>query len=153
MTSPTPNPADRIDVIARVPTADEAAAVYEQAGGDATFRRLVDAFYARVEADPVLRPLFPADLGPGKERQFLFLTQFFGGPPRYTALRGHPRLRARHLPFPIGRREADAWLGHMLDSIDEAGIPEPARARMRGYFTYTANFLINRGQGTGDSVT
>lgn len=144
MTDLSRDPAHHVKLVARVPTAEEAATVYAQAGGDAAFRRLVDAFYARVEADPVLRPLFPPDLGPGKEHQFLFLTQFFGGPPRYQERRGHPRLRARHLPFAIGRREAEAWLGHMLAAIDETGIPEPARSRMRGYFTYTAGFLRNR---------
>ena len=117
--------------------------IYEQAGGDAPFRRLVDIFYARVERDPLLRPLFPADLGPGKERQFLFITQYFGGPPRYNELRGHPRLRMRHAPFAIGQAERDAWAGHMLAAIDEAGFVEPARGALRDYFERAATFLIN----------
>lgn len=144
MNRDTPRPADRVDIVAPVPNAVEAATVFEQAGGDDAFRRLVDSFYARIERDPLLRPLFPPDLGPGKEHQFLFLTQFFGGPPRYSDVRGHPRLRARHLPFPIASPEAEAWLAHMLAAVDEAGIPEPARGKMRGYFTYTARFLRNR---------
>ncbi len=137
-------PGGHADAAGMVPTAAEAATVYAEAGGDATFRRLVDVFYARIAADPILRPLFPASLEEGKERQFLFLTQFFGGPARYAERRGHPRLRARHLPFAIGSREAEAWLGHMLAAIDAVGIPEPARTRMRGYFSYTAMFLRNR---------
>jgi hemoglobin len=141
-----------INLVQRVPPASEAAGIYGQVGGDAAFRRLVDTFYTKVEQDPVLRPLFPDDLGPGKERQFLFLTQFFGGPPRYNEQRGHPRLRARHLPFPIGAREAEAWLGHMHDAIDETGIAEPARTQMRNYFAYTARFLINQtAAGSEDS--
>ncbi len=144
MTTDNPAPSDHLNVVAHVPSATEAASVYQQVGGDETFRRLVDAFYARVEADPVLRPLFPADLGAGKEHQFLFLTQFFGGPARYQERRGHPRLRARHLPFAIGAREANAWLQHMLAAIDEVGIAEPARTRLRGYFAYTADFLRNQ---------
>lgn len=143
MTNPRTDSADHLTLTTRPPSAEQARAVYDQIGGDDAFRRLVHAFYARVEADPVLRPLFPADLAPGKEHQFLFLTQFFGGPARYSAQRGHPRLRARHLPFPIGRRESEAWLGHMLAALDEAGIPEPARTQMRGYFAYTARFLEN----------
>ncbi len=95
--------------------------VYPLVGGDETFRKVVDEFYTRVEADPVLRPLFPADLEPGKENQFLFLAQYFGGPPRYNALRGHPRLRMRHMPFVIGEQERNAWLGHMLEAIEAAG--------------------------------
>src|SRR5215217_2899414 len=117
--------------------------IYELAGGDAPFQRLVDSFYARVERDPLLRPLFPADLAPGKERQFLFITQYFGGPERYNAQRGHPRLRMRHAPFTIGQAERDAWAGHMLAAIDEAGFVEPARSALREYFERAATFLIN----------
>ncbi|MEN9937008.1 MAG: hypothetical protein RLZZ387_3587 [Chloroflexota bacterium] len=124
--------------------------IYELAGGDAPFRRLVDAFYARVEQDPVLRPMFPEDLGPGKEHQFLFITQYFGGPQRYNQLRGHPRLRARHLPFTIGQVERDAWVGHMLAAVDEAGFPEPARQALVEYFERAATFLINAQHGQID---
>jgi hemoglobin len=121
-----------------------AETVYEMVGGDETFRRLVDRFYERIETDPLLRPVFPEDLGPGKEYQFLFLTQYWGGPARYETERGHPRLRMRHGPFTIGPNERDAWLGHMLAAIDEIGIPEPARTQMREYFDRAATFLINR---------
>jgi hemoglobin len=121
--------------------------VYELVGGDEPFRRLVDAFYRRVEQDPLLRPMFPEDLEPGKEGQFLFIAQYFGGPPRYNELRGHPRLRARHLPFPIGRRERDAWVGHMLAAIDEAGFQEPARQILIDYFERAGTFMINSEPG------
>ncbi len=118
--------------------------IYEQIGGDATFRRLVDIFYARIADDALLRPMFPDDLEPGKEHQFLFLTQFFGGPPRYRVSRGHPRLRMRHAPFPIGQTERDAWLAHMLAAIDEIGIAEPARSSMRSYFEHAATAMVNQ---------
>ncbi len=118
--------------------------VYELAGGEPAFRRLVDAFYARVEQDPLLRPMFPADMEPGKEHQRLFLIQYFGGPATYSGQRGHPRLRMRHAPFPIGQAARDAWLGHMLAAIDEAAIPEPARAAMQRYFEMAATAMINR---------
>src|SRR5690349_11097649 len=108
--------------------------IYELAGGDPPFRRLVDSFYARVERDPLLRPLFPADLEPGKEGQFLFITQYFGGPARYNAQRGHPRLRMRHAPFTIGQAEPDASAGHTLAAIHEAGLAEPARSSLREDF-------------------
>src|SRR5262245_36513879 len=128
---------------------NEQPTIYEIAGGDAAFRRLVDSFYARVERDPLLRPLFPADLGPGKERQFLFITQYFGGPGRYNQQRGHPRLRMRHAPFAIGQAERDAWAGHMLAAIDEAGFVEPARGELRDYFGRAATFMINKTAGSG----
>lgn len=118
--------------------------IYEQVGGEITFRRLVDAFYTRIEKDSLLRPLFPANLDLGKQHQLLFLTQYFGGPTTYSEQRGHPRLRMRHAPFPIGQRERDAWLEHMLASIDEVGIAEPARSLMRDYFERTATAMINR---------
>lgn len=117
--------------------------VYRMVGGDPTFRQLVDEFYRRIEQDPILRPLFPEDLEPGKEHQFLFLTQLFGGPGRYNAQRGHPRLRMRHFPFTIGVRERDAWVGHMLAAMDAVGIQEPARTAMREYFERSGTFMIN----------
>ncbi len=117
--------------------------LYDQVGGDATFRRLVDEFYARVEADDVLRPMFPDDLEPGKQGQFLFLTQFFGGPARYAAERGHPRLRMRHAPFAIHQKARDRWLGHMLAALDAVGIEEPMRTVMRDYFERASTHMIN----------
>ena len=86
---------------------DQDLSLYELVGGDATFQKLVDIFYAHIEADEVLRPLFPSNLEPGKHGQFLFLAQFFGGPPRYSQERGHPRLRMRHMPFQIDRQARD----------------------------------------------
>lgn len=118
--------------------------IYEQIGGEAAFRRIVDIFYARVEADPRLRHLFPADLEPGKEHQRLFLMQYFGGPRTYSERRGHPRLRMRHALFPIGPRERDVWLEHMLAALDEAGVPEPARSVMENYFRHAAQAMMNR---------
>jgi len=117
--------------------------LYEFVGGDATFQKLVDVFYARVEADPLLRPLFPTDLEPGKHWQFLFLVQYFGGPTHYADERGHPRLRMRHAPFKIDQAAQEAWLSHMLTAIDEIGIVEPARTIMRDYFQRAAEHMIN----------
>lgn len=118
--------------------------VYREVGGDETFRKLVDEFYARIEADPELRAVFPEDLESGKEGQFLFLTQYFGGPPRYNVQRGHPRLRMRHFPFVIGQKERDAWVRYMLEAVDAVGIAEPMRTTMREYFDRAATFMINQ---------
>jgi hemoglobin len=124
--------------------------MYDRVGGEATFRRLVDAFYARVEQDTVLRPLFPDDLTPGKEWQFLFLMQYWGGPTRYMEERGHPRLRMRHFPFAITLQARDAWVRCMFEAIDEVGISEPARTEMRDYFDRGATFMINRYNSEAD---
>ncbi len=123
---------------------DEDQTIYEMVGGEATFKQLVDVFYAKVEADEALRAIFPDDLEPGKRWQQLFLIQFFGGPPDYAAQRGHPRLRMRHGPYPINEAMKTAWLGHMLAAIDEVGIAEPMREMMRSYFERAADHMINR---------
>jgi hemoglobin len=129
----------------------DGTSVFDFVGGAPVFRRLVDDFYARVEADETLRAIFPDDLAPGKEWQYLFLTQFFGGPATYLDVRGHPRLRMRHQPYRIDRRARDAWLGHMLAAIDAAGIAEPARTLMRDYFERGSEFLMNvYSDGEGD---
>ncbi len=117
---------------------------YDKVGGSETFFRLVEAFYALVEGDPVLRPLYPESLDKSKERLALFLIQFFGGPTTYSDSRGHPRLRMRHLPFAIGQRERDAWLKHMSSAVDSTGIPEPERTEMLRYFSDASTFLKNR---------
>jgi len=118
--------------------------VYEMIGGEDTFRRLVDIFYAKVEADDELRAIFPDDLEPGKKWQWLFLMQYWGGPTRYGEERGHPRLRMRHGPYSITPDLGKRWVRCMLEAIDEVGIQEPARAEMRAYFERGAMFMVNR---------
>jgi hemoglobin len=121
----------------------ESKTVYEVVGGDAPFKQLVDRFYALVEADEYLRPMFPEDLEPGKKWQFLFLVQYFGGPTRYIEERGHPRLRMRHAPFPIDKKARDHWLQHMLTALDELDIAPEADRIMREYFERASTFMIN----------
>ncbi len=121
---------------------DKIRAVYP-AIGDAGFRALVDNFYRRVEADPFLRPVFPRDLAQGRERQYLFLCQVFGGPETYSEQHGHPRLRMRHMPFTITREARDLWLGHMLEAIAESEISEPHASVLRDYFERFSLDMIN----------
>ena len=117
--------------------------LYDFVGGDVTFQAMVDTFYAKVEADEVLRSIFPENLEPGKRWQFLFLTQYFGGPERYAQERGHPRLRMRHGPFLIDMDARNRWLQYMLEAIDEVGIVEPARSLMRDYFERGSEMMVN----------
>lgn len=117
--------------------------LYEKVGGEPTFEKLVDEFYRRVEADEILRAIFPADLEPGKRWQQLFLMQYFGGPVQYMGERGHPRLRMRHSPFPIDKLMRDHWLKHMLDAVDVVGIQEPMRTTMRDYFEFASTAMQN----------
>src|SRR3989442_10529183 len=124
-------------------TQSHAATVYA-AVGDQTFRELAAAFYRRIAEDPLLRPMFPGDLEESRERQYLFLVQYFGGPSTYSDHYRHPRLRMRHFPFPIGKAERDAWLGHMVAAIDEVGVLEPYATIMRNYFESASLAMMNQ---------
>jgi hemoglobin len=118
---------------------------FEAVGGEETFRRLVHRFYEGVAADPVLRPLYPEeDLGPAEERLRLFLVQYWGGPRTYSEQRGHPRLRMRHAPFPIGQAEHDAWLARMRVAVDDLALPEELEKMLWDYLVMAANSMINR---------
>jgi hemoglobin len=121
----------------------ENVTVYELVGGQPFFDALVAGFYARVEHDPVLRPLYADDLVPGQRALALFLGQYWGGPPAYSAEKGHPRLRMRHLPFVIGPAERDAWLAAMLAAVDEMTPPATVKTALREYFEMAATAMIN----------
>lgn len=117
---------------------------FERAGGEQTFRLLVQRFYEGVAADPLLRPLYPEeDLEPAADRLALFLIQYWGGPSTYSANRGHPRLRMRHAPFVIGEAERDAWLRHMRDALDSLQLPEDVRTPLWQYLTMAAESMRN----------
>ena len=118
--------------------------VYARVGGTAFFTALVERFYAAVEADPVLRPLYPDDLAPGKANLAEFLAQYWGGPPAYNARRGHPRLRMRHAPFAIGEREREAWLAHMTAAVRASGAGAEEADAMAAYFRDAAAMMVNR---------
>ena len=118
---------------------------FDLVGGEPTFRKLVDEFYAGVATDPILRPLYPEDdLGPASERLRLFLIQYWGGPTTYSDQRGHPRLRMRHAPFAIGPGERDRWLVHMRAAVDTMDPPEEARRALLEYFEMAADAMRNR---------
>jgi hemoglobin len=122
--------------------------VYEAAGGEETFTRLVERFYTGVAGDPLLRPLYPRDpqmFSAAAEHLRLFLIQYWGGPGWYGEQRGHPRLRMRHAPFSIGRQERDAWMGHMRAAVDGLELPAPVREAFLEYFENAATAMMNRG--------
>lgn len=101
--------------------------IYDNLGGADTIRRLVEAFYPKVQENPLLGPLFPDDIYPVMEKQYMFLSQFFGGPSLYSDAYGHPMMRARHFPFPVTPERAEAWLGCMRNALEEIGVEEPLR--------------------------
>lgn len=116
---------------------------YELLGGQETIRKLVNAFYPRVMANPHLRPIFPDDITEVMHKQELFLTQFLGGPALYSEKYGPPRLRARHMPFEITPLRAEAWLHCMRDAMDEIGLEGPVRDFFYERLTQVAYFMVN----------
>ncbi len=124
--------------------------VFAAVGGQQFFDDLVDRFYDAVEQDELLRPMYPADMGPSRQRLAGFLAQYWGGPADYSAKRGHPRLRMRHMPFAIGPADRNAWMRHMVASLEAARLPDgspldPDIAQaMFAHFDNAATHLINQ---------
>ena len=122
-----------------------APSLYDAVGGEPTFRRLVHRFYQEVAADPELRPVYPSrDLGPAEEHLRLFLIQYWGGPATYNELRGHPRLRMRHVHFAIGEAPRDAWLRHMRTALDELALDPALDTELWDYLVMAAQSLVNQ---------
>jgi hemoglobin len=121
----------------------ERSSLYERLG-PTFFVDLVAAFYEGVAADPVLRPMYPTDLAESKRHLAEFLQQYWGGPPRYSVERGHPRLRMRHAPFAVDAAARDAWLGHMRAAVEASAADAADRATLMEYFTMAAEHLVNR---------
>jgi hemoglobin len=127
-----------------VPVSDDRT-LYERVGGDEFFVRLVEEFYAGVVTDQVLWPLYPdqSDLDGAKERLTLFLIQYWGGPTSYMDVRGHPKLRMRHMPYLIGPKERDQWLLHMAAAVESSTEDQHIKDEMMSYFASAAEHLRN----------
>ena len=117
---------------------------YEAVGGHQVFVQLVDAFYDGVAGDELLRPMYPEeDLGPAKERLLMFLEQYWGGPRTYGDLRGHPRLRMRHMPFTVSPKARDHWLAHMRAAVDTLDLAPMHEATLWDYLERAAHSMVN----------
>ena len=119
--------------------------LYSQIGGQPFFDRLVDAFYLEVEANELLRAMYPDDLAESKRNLALFLAQYWGGPPLYHEERGHPRLRMRHAPFEVTKRARDAWLEAMSAALASVRheISDEQFKTMTEYFAMAATQMRN----------
>lgn len=120
---------------------------YEQLGGQDAVRALVDRFYDLMDELPEaheIRKLHPQALSESRQKLFKFLSGWLGGPPLYTQEYGHPRLRARHLPFPIGERERDQWLLCMNQALDEQVEDGELREALKRALSRTADHMINK---------
>ena len=124
------------------------ATPYEGLGGELGVRALVDRFYDLMELEPVyagLRALHPQDLAGSRDKLHWFLCGWMGGPQHYTERFGHPKLRARHMAFAIGITERDQWLACMDQAMQETGVDEALRVRLRESFFQTADWMRNQG--------
>jgi hemoglobin len=122
---------------------------YEALGGEAAVRSLVDRFYDLMDLEPAfagLRRLHPDNLDGSRDKLFWFLCGWLGGPALYEQRFGHPRLRARHLPYTIGIAERDQWMACMMMAMQDNAV-EPALAeRLTTSFFGTADWMRNRGE-------
>lgn len=122
--------------------------VFEWIGGEDKIHAMVERFYDLMELEPGyadLRAAHGPSLDNARQRLTWFLTGWMGGPQHYTERFGHPRLRARHMPFPIGIKERDQWLACMDQAMGETAVPEALRARLRDSFFQTADWMRNKG--------
>lgn len=120
---------------------------YDLLGGTAGVRALVDRFYDLMDLEPAyagIRRMHPPALDGSRDKLFWFLSGWLGGPPLYAEKIGHPMLRARHLPFPIGVDERDQWLKCMSQAMDEEGIDPALQRRLAEAFFGTADWMRNR---------
>jgi hemoglobin len=117
---------------------------YDRLGGDAVFAPLLrDFYFVRIAQGP-LAALFPPDLEETYRKQLAFQRMFWGGGDEYTPWRGHPRLRARHLPFPIAQPQAEAWMAAMGAAVAASAMPADLRAGFLARLGQVAQAMINR---------
>ncbi len=113
--------------------------------GEEGFTRLIAAFYRQVPQDDILGKMYPEEDRAGAEQRLRdFLIYRFGGPQRYIEQRGHPRLRARHLPFRIDQVARDRWMRLMNSAFVEAALPPEVEQFLRSFFDQMASFMINQ---------
>ncbi len=119
---------------------------YELIGGEARVRELVDRFYDLMDLEPEfagLRALHPASMDGSRDKLFWFLCGWLGGPNHFIERFGHPRLRARHLPFEIGISERDQWMRCMAMAMQDVGLSEDLQMRLLQALFQTADWMRN----------
>ncbi len=123
------------------------ASTYEKIGGEAMVGKLADRFYELMDTVPQfaeLRAMHPPSLAGSRDKLFKFLSGWFGGPDLFVQEYGHPRLRARHMPFAIGTLERDQWVACMVLAMEDVGIEEDIRKVLLNNFFNTADFMRNK---------
>jgi hemoglobin len=121
---------------------------FELLAGEAGVRALVDRFYDLMDLEPAyagIRALHPSTLDGSRDKLHWFLCGWLGGPDLYQQRFGHPRLRARHLPYAIGIAERDQWMACMMQAMDERRVDTVLADRLTQAFFGTADFMRNKG--------
>lgn len=121
--------------------------IFERIGGERALRDLVDAFYDAMDREPAyagIRALHPPSLVGSRDKLYWFLCGWSGGPQHYVERFGHPRLRARHLPFAIGVAERDQWLACMAQALEHCRVEPSLAALLRSSFNDTADWMRNQ---------
>ena len=126
----------------------EAVTPFERLGGEPGVRALVDRFYDLMDLEPAyreLRAVHGSTLDDARDKLHWFLCGWLGGPNHYIERFGHPRLRARHLPYAIGLAERDQWLACMAQAMAEGGVDAALAERLAESFFGTADWMRNKG--------
>ncbi|ALP54413.1 hypothetical protein Tel_15360 [Candidatus Tenderia electrophaga] len=121
---------------------------YQKLGGETALRTLVDRFYELMDTLPearAIRAMHPQDLSGSRDKLFKFLSGWLGGPPLYMEEFGHPRLRARHLPFAVDEAARDAWMLCMTQALEDMDIEDPLlKQHLLHSLFKTADFMRNQ---------
>jgi hemoglobin len=129
---------------------DVERSLYEMLGGETGLRALVNRFYDIMDAAPEaarIRSFHAKSLKRSREKLFMFLSGWSGGPPLYVEQYGHPRLRMRHFPFSIGTQERNQWLWSMNKALDESPLDRHVVEFLKGRFAEVADFMRNQMEG------
>ena len=121
---------------------------FQWIGGEERVRALTDRCYDLMDLEPAYKELRAAhgnELTQAREKLFMFLCGWLGGPSYYTDQFGHPRLRMRHMPFAIGIKERDQWVACMDQAMAETHVPIELRERLKNSFFQTADWMRNKG--------
>jgi hemoglobin len=127
---------------------DAATTAFDMVGGEAAVRALVDRFYDLMDIEPeysVIRALHPTTLEGSRDKLFWFLCGWLGGPQHFVERFGHPRLRARHMPYSIGIAERDQWMSCMVQAMKDEQLDPALAQRLAESFANTADWMRNRG--------
>jgi hemoglobin len=128
---------------------NENSSLYDLIGGETKLRALVDRFYDILDSSPeasTLRAIHPKSLKQSREKFFMFLSGWSGGPGLYIEKYGHPRLKMRHQPFSIGKVERDQWLWCMNKALDESGFSPSVVQHLKSHLAEAADFLRNKAE-------